>query len=71
MNLRPMFLGPPARSRHSSIDSTNGTGLNQAARSPMMNRQGSIEKLESLEMREAIYESHGIMASADKQMFCH
>ena len=29
----------------------------------------SQEKLESLEMREAIYESHGIMTSADKNIF--
>ena len=29
----------------------------------------SQEKLESIEMREAIYESHGIMTSADKNIF--
>ena len=29
----------------------------------------SQERLESLEVREAIYESHGIMTSAEKKIF--
>jgi len=66
MNTRPMYMGP--RSRQPSPESkskprvdseTNGDATNPA----------SQERLESLEMREAIYKSHGIMTSADKNLF--
>ena len=66
MNTRPMFLGPH-RSRQTSHDAKG----KQAAETNAFpgSKACSQERLESREMREAIYESHGIMTSADKNVF--
>jgi len=78
MNTRPMFLGPrtcqpsSVEGRMENMSRLQTRNRNKKAltsqHSGLGSKAVSQERLESFEDREAIYESHGIMASADKNI---